>query len=306
MTYKKPIFLSNLVLTIGFITCFISSAVSQDVFVDIGSAEGAPGSKNNKVEISLANPDNKVKGVQVQICDEENFLSATGCETIGRASGFDCSAYENKKTGCANIVLFSMDPLIVEGEGPVAAVSFDVSDNATLGECVSLTANFGPDPEIGRSAGAIADENNQPLEVEADPGEFCFKTPCVISRILGDDNNSSNLLREFKKEVLLKSKAGEKLVGFYYQHSSEVLEIAVKHPEIKTHIKKVLIGMLPAVKQITDKGNITINTCKMKEISRLCDMLSEKAGTQLKQDIQKLQNDLNKEEIFSKLGIKTN
>ncbi len=177
----KKIIILNVIINSYLIIFFLPNVFPQDVIIKIGKGFGAPESSNSRVEISLENSQHKVKGLQVRICDEGNLLSATGCETIGRASGFDCSAYENRKTGCATVVLFSMGPLIVEGEGPVAVVSFDVSRAASSGDCVSLNAYLGAKPTTGRSAGGVSDENNNPLEAGTDPGEFCF---------VGDDKSN--------------------------------------------------------------------------------------------------------------------
>ncbi len=171
---KTLIMLPVLSMLMFFLVLHPAPAVCQQVSIKVGKGFGAVGSDGNRIEIILENPQNKVKGLSVEICDEGNLLAATGCESIGRAEEFDCSAYENLRSGCAKIVLFSMGPLIVEGEGPVAVVSFKVSREASSGDCVRLTPALGANSKTGRSAGAVSDENNKRLDAASYPGEFCF------------------------------------------------------------------------------------------------------------------------------------
>jgi hypothetical protein len=124
------------------------------------------------VEISLENPIEKVKTIQMAICDEEDFLTLKRCEITDRTAGFLCRASEGSN-GCCSVYLFSLSAsaVIEEGSGPIVVLKYDASEEAPAGGCRSLTtANV-----------TATNVTNDPLEVISSQGEFCFAAevfPC--------------------------------------------------------------------------------------------------------------------------------
>jgi len=136
---------------------------SSGVRLVIGNSGGYRGSHQNLIDVSLDNPGQTLRGIQVEICDADNFLSCMGCAVADRVSGFTCASNENKD-GCYEVLLFSFSDLIEPGTGHILSFTCDVAEDAPGDECRDLT--------IGKLE--VADENKQPLEVTVDPGEFCF------------------------------------------------------------------------------------------------------------------------------------
>ena len=83
------ILLMLIVLTTAHLIGFPSIARSM-VTIEIGEGSGIPGSSDNPVEVSLTNLNDKVKGISVDICDMNNYLTCTGCKTTDRSTGFNC------------------------------------------------------------------------------------------------------------------------------------------------------------------------------------------------------------------------
>ena len=138
MENKKSIHLSTFLIVFACSLFFFTpSSQSQDVFVSVGNGSGAPGSQNNSVTLSMQN-NIMVKGLQLAIKDDKNFLFATGCNTIGRASVSTCEVNEHRY-GWTILELYSFGgAMIGEGSGPILTINYRVKDNAPLDECFSL------------------------------------------------------------------------------------------------------------------------------------------------------------------------
>jgi hypothetical protein len=141
-------------------------AVEEDSIFSLLVADEHP------VEISLENPVEKVRTIQMDICDEEDFLTLRRCEITDRTAGFLCRASE-VSNGCCSVRLFSLSAsaVIEEGAGPIVVLKYGASEEAPAGACRSLTTENV----------AAADVLNNPLEVISSQGEFCFAAdvfPC--------------------------------------------------------------------------------------------------------------------------------
>jgi len=147
-----------------------SCRLYAQVTLTAGEGSGLPGSSNNPVEISLANPGNPVRAISVDVCDVDNYLDCTGCQPAGRTpAGFSCF-YENLTNGCVRIIAInsgSPDPIPV-GEGPVLKLTYTVSGRAPSSGCKDL------DLEEALVLGEDAGGNPVELPVIAGSGLFCF------------------------------------------------------------------------------------------------------------------------------------
>jgi hypothetical protein len=167
----------KLALQIIACVCFLSFCHSwsqaADVTLTVGNGSGSPGSSGNEMVISLDNPNDKVKTITLTICDVDNYLSCQECEITGRTSDFNCIPNEVTKPteefyDCCTVMLVDIGggALIDKGTGPVLTLNYDVSRDAPVEGC----RDQNPDGV------QISDENQQPLEVDAVSGEFCFST----------------------------------------------------------------------------------------------------------------------------------
>lgn len=130
----------------------------------ISDASAYRGSHGNRLEVSLDNPEVRVRGVQLEICDADNYLSCSGCDTTDRSSGFTCTGHE-KPNGCYELLLFSFTRVIENGSGTLLRLSCDAAAEAPGGECRELLP--------GRLE--IADEQKQPMQALVEKGRICFK-----------------------------------------------------------------------------------------------------------------------------------
>lgn len=143
---------------------FFLSLCQAEVTLTIGDGSGLPGTNENVVEVRLDNLNYRVKGLQVDVCDVDDFLSCTACETTERSSGFTCKTNE-RENGCCRVILVSdSGDLIEKGTGAIFTIKYDVSDEAPGGECRDLnTENV-----------KVSDELENELAVNISSGKFCF------------------------------------------------------------------------------------------------------------------------------------
>lgn len=147
--------------------CFVTvplSMVQAQVTLTVADGSGAVGSSDNPINVILNNPSEKVKAIELDICDVDDYLTIADCETTERSSGFTCVATE-QEDGCVGVTLFVFgDDLIEEGTGPIFTLLYNVASSAPQGEC----------REVATENEQIANENNLPLDSSSESGEFCF------------------------------------------------------------------------------------------------------------------------------------
>ena len=160
--------IAKILLIITTYLCFLILYLPlshADVILTIGNGSGMPGSSNNPVEVSLENLDDPVRVVQLDICDVDDYLFCTTCETTERTFSFICEAYE-QKNGCVGVILFSPTcNLIDEDVGPIFTLKYNVSEEAPPGECRDLN----PENVI------VSDFFGDALTTDTSPGKFCFQ-----------------------------------------------------------------------------------------------------------------------------------
>lgn len=157
--------LAVLIWRIGRI--YFDESGTPGVMLVIGETTAYRGSRANRVEVSLENPEVNVRGMQLEVCEDDNYVSCTSCEVADRARGFTCTSQE-KSNGCYELILFSFTRVIEKGEGPLVSINCDVAGEAPGDQCRQLFT--------GRLE--IAGENKQPLDVAVEKGRICFKD-CV-------------------------------------------------------------------------------------------------------------------------------
>ena len=133
----------------------------------IESTCGAPGGSDAPVDVLLQNPSSVVRGVEVTVRDNPDYLTMQSVEAIGRAAGFAVSFNEHGVNG-ADILLFSLSAGTI-APGPASAV---------------MTLHYAVDP--GASGGIpllledvnVADGNSDPLPVTSVDGVFTADSGC--------------------------------------------------------------------------------------------------------------------------------
>ena len=138
-----------------------------------------------EVLISLSNPGNSVRALELYVEDECDMLTCRECfADPDRAIEFVCSANEQPDGRC-KVVLYTSDPaeVITIGEGPVLSIMYDVNDEDPEAVCCGIV------PEDVRAADAF----NEELSVCVSSGEVCFFTcgdiaprDCLGSPFCGD------------------------------------------------------------------------------------------------------------------------
>jgi hypothetical protein len=154
--------------------CCASSAVcasddicNEVVTLTIGNEDINPPDTNGEITVSLANLSHQVKAVQVDICDEDDSLVCTNCDSIGRAAALACTVNE-QENGCCGVTVADMYGGATIGTGPEAAIfTLDVTTAGTkpYGHCKGLTV----DRDIFRIIGATG-----PLVALPVDGKVCY------------------------------------------------------------------------------------------------------------------------------------
>ena len=226
--------------------------MQADVTLMVGDGSGSPGSTDNPVVVTLDNPDDMIKGVQLDLCDVDDFLSCTTCDTAERATDFSCSINEIDG-GCCRIILVSLTGGSMEaGTGPIFTINYDVLEGAPSGECRDLDLN----PEEVE----IADEMGEPItgDVITVSGEFCFlasssttttsqKRICAIKEIYSKNSEEVKILRNFRDQVLRKTQSGRELIRLYYQFSPAIMKAIAEDKGLREKVKEIIDKTLPLI-----------------------------------------------------------
>ena len=138
---------------------------------DIGNGVGEPGDTDRTVGVSLKN-DVAVAGIQVDICEVNDYLSLLSIELTDRLKDQDGNPLftsdfrdDYPQAGCARLLLYSQGgSVIAAGDGPIFILHYGVDAGATAHSCVEITSDNL----------LITDENDEPLTAAEDSGSFFF------------------------------------------------------------------------------------------------------------------------------------
>ena len=146
----------------------------KDVTITVGDFSAYPGSQDNEVVISLANPDDNILNLSMDIYDEGDYLSCTGCDTLYCPAYCDCEAAEAGDGSCHVVLSYlfcgvggcSYYPIPPGGDGPVLTVYYDVSEETPPG-CIDLA------PEVNQVLTWLGGDLTEDLWALPVAGEFC-------------------------------------------------------------------------------------------------------------------------------------
>ncbi|MBM3334244.1 hypothetical protein FJY63_06245 [Candidatus Sumerlaeota bacterium] len=152
-------------------TTMPSFAAQTSATLTIGAGSGLPGTGGHAVPISLNNTV-AIRGLQLNLRDIPDALNVTGCNATGRTVGWTAVAVDHGSYASVMVVSLSSG-MIAPGSGPIAQVVFGVKATSSKGTAVEL-----------RPADVnVADQNNQPLSVNAVSGQFTipFDAPILAA-----------------------------------------------------------------------------------------------------------------------------
>jgi hypothetical protein len=175
---KHMVALLLLIFSFYCMAAFPSPIHAADVTLSAGNGSGLPDSLNNVVEVSLNNPSDIAVALQMDICDEGDYLTCSSCELTVRSEGggVQCAISEFGNGCCRVLVYDNLAPFhaIQEGSGSIITLRYDVSPEAPLGSCQNLVLE---NVEIvscidNGTGGCFA---GPPFtNVGLDDGQFCF------------------------------------------------------------------------------------------------------------------------------------
>jgi hypothetical protein len=149
------------------IVCDNGFKVLEPVAVSVGNSAGYRGSVDRQIDISLKNPDDRITGVKMDICDTDNYLTCSKCEAAQRSSGFECGTLTHDqlpevKEGCLRVDL--QGGIIEEGDGPILTLNCNAAAEAPADECRNVSAENV----------IVKDISSMTLKSTSSPGKFCF------------------------------------------------------------------------------------------------------------------------------------
>ena len=162
--YNRKMGIAVILVLFSFIA-FSSCVVDPEtgLIIAVGDGSASPGTKNVPVNVSMDNAD-PIRGIQMDICDDGDYLTCTGCDTTLRTSDLNCQ-FNELSNGCARVIMVSLGGDSIEaGSGPIFVLNYDVDDAAPSAECINLTP--------GETK--VSDENNDPVNPTTEAGEFCI------------------------------------------------------------------------------------------------------------------------------------
>jgi competence CoiA-like predicted nuclease len=103
-------------------------------------------------------------------------------------------------------------------------------------------------------------------------------------------------LRNYRDNILTRSKSGIKYIKLYYQHAPEVTSLLIKDRELRKEAKELLNYLIPEIKLILKSKKIELLNSKLKnKIINFLNQVQGKANPELEAAIEKLMNDIENE-----------
>ena len=73
--------------------------------------------------------------------------------------------------------------------------------------------------------------------------------PCAAEAIYGENAEETELLREYRDNVLSKTSEGQELIKTYYKFSPTVTKLLEQRPLLKNRAKAFIDSMLPGIRK---------------------------------------------------------
>ena len=72
---------------------------------------------------------------------------------------------------------------------------------------------------------------------------------CLLLPLYGENSEETELLRNFRDNVLSKTPEGQELIRLYYEWSPTIVKVMEKDEEFKKQVKEMVDGILPLIRE---------------------------------------------------------
>jgi len=128
--------------------------------------------------------------------------------------------------------------------------------------------------------------------------------PMAYDKMWGDKKGQIlSLMRKFRDDVLADSEMGQDYTFMLYNNSLEILLLLLQNPPLTKETSRVIDGLLPGINSLLDGGGMKLSSKQLADVESLLLAFEAKAGPGLKTFIEKVKNDIRKEEPFRQLHI---
>jgi hypothetical protein len=87
------------------------------------------------------------------------------------------------------------------------------------------------------------------------PAKVCKNNQCAAEAIYGENSEQTELLREYRDNVLSKTPEGQEIIKTYYQYSPTVTELLERRPLLKDKARMIIDSMLPGIRKKVEESN---------------------------------------------------
>jgi len=90
---------------------------------------------------------------------------------------------------------------------------------------------------------------------EGYPAKVCEDNQCAAEAIYGETSEQTELLREYRDNVLSKTSEGQETIKAYYKFSPAVTKLLEQMPLLKNRAKAFIDRMLPGIRKKVEESN---------------------------------------------------
>ena len=87
------------------------------------------------------------------------------------------------------------------------------------------------------------------------PARVCADNQCAAEAIYGKNAEQTELLREYRDNVLSKTTEGQEIIKTYYKFSPTVTKLLEQRPLLKNKAKAFIDSMLPGIRKKIEESN---------------------------------------------------
>ena len=140
---------------------------------------------------------------------------------------------------------FTLEPgtyyCVIHRETPGSDVPFSFASDSN--ECDNLTTTTTTDSETSTTTTA---ESETTTTIEN--GTTTTISVCPSESIYGEHSEETELLRDLRDNVLIKSSEGQEIIRLYYQWSPVIVKAMEKNKEFREEVKEMVDGVLRLIR----------------------------------------------------------
>jgi hypothetical protein len=276
-----------------------------------GGSGGGSGTNNKPINTpptANAGDDRKIKLGTIITLDGERSYDAEGnpLQYLWRViEGPETYILQNETTAtptfkASEVGIYVIGLKVFDGtfdsEEDSVIITVETNSSGTIGGGTTTTSTVPNSSTTTTSAPATTSSSTTTI--------LSIKVWCPLFFLTDNDIEKITLLRDFRDNVLLKTPMGKEYVKLFYRNATELISIFMNNREITNQAKTALEEILPNVKLVIEGKVITISPILLSAIEGMLDQISLEAGVELRQEIERLQEDLREGKIFDELGMK--